>query len=114
MYNPLLGWFAVVLMAVGAYVLAVSSSEPPWLPIWWLGMGALTCAMYGFDKQQARADRGRVRERTLLVLNLIGGWLGGWIGMFTFRHKTQHGSFVLVQALSTLLHLGAYLWWVMR
>lgn len=99
-------------MAVGAYLVAVWFSL--WLLTWWLAMGAITCALYGFDKMQARSDGDRIAEKSLLLLNLAGGWMGGWIGMSTFRHKTLHTSFVLVQIVSTILHLGigigAYVW----
>lgn len=51
-------------------------------------------AMY-HDKRQARRGGWRVRERTLFLLALLGGGPGIWAGMYLFRHKTRHLSFVV-------------------
>ena len=47
------------------------------------------------DKWKARHNRWRIRERTLLLLAVIGGSVGAILGMTLFRHKTQHLRFWL-------------------
>ena len=50
------------------------------------------CAM-GIDKRRARHRRGRIPERTLFLMAVMGGTLGILLGMKAFRHKTRHNSF---------------------
>ncbi len=47
------------------------------------------------DKQKAKRDKRRVPEATLFLMALIGGSIGGIAGMYCFRHKTKHMSFVI-------------------
>jgi uncharacterized membrane protein YsdA (DUF1294 family) len=56
-------------------------------------------ALFGYDKNQARAGNWRVAESTLLVFALLGGIIGAWVGRHWFRHKTRKQPF------STLLYL---------
>lgn len=48
----------------------------------------------GIDKFKAKQGMWRTKEKTLFVIALIGGSIGSIIGMYTFRHKTKHNSFV--------------------
>lgn len=50
--------------------------------------------MMGIDKQKAIKGAFRIPEATLFVIAMIGGSIGSIIGMYTFRHKTRHFSFV--------------------
>ena len=47
------------------------------------------------DKRLAMRHQFRIRERTLLLLCLLGGSLGGLAAMLLFRHKTRHLKFTL-------------------
>jgi uncharacterized membrane protein YsdA (DUF1294 family) len=53
-----------------------------------------TIVMY-YDKANARKHKRRVPEKTLFLLSLVWGSLGIFLGMYIFRHKTKHPSFVL-------------------
>ncbi|MCQ2334625.1 MAG: DUF1294 domain-containing protein [Paludibacteraceae bacterium] len=53
-------------------------------------------AAYGADKYKAQHGQWRIPEKTLLGLALIGGAAGALAGMFTFRHKTKHLSFLIL------------------
>ena len=72
---------------------------------WWLlAINVATFAAYAWDKSMARRPGARrIRERTLWLLNLLGGVVGAWIGMLALRHKTQHRSFWMVQAACSVL-----------
>ena len=74
--------------------------------IWLAVASGITFLLYGVDKSQAKMKGWRVPEVVLHALALAGGFPGGWAGRSVFRHKTQKGFFVLVLALSTMLHLG--------
>ncbi len=51
-------------------------------------------ALMGIDKHKARKRAFRIPEATLFVVAIIGGSIGSIIGMYAFRHKTRHRSFV--------------------
>lgn len=44
---------------------------------------------------KGRKPRRRVPERTLFLIAALGGSVGVLAGMYLFRHKTKHWSFVL-------------------
>lgn len=46
------------------------------------------------DKRQAKKHRRRVPEKNLFLLATAYGSLGIFLGMYVFRHKTKHASFV--------------------
>ncbi len=51
-------------------------------------------ALMGIDKYKARKRAFRIPEATLFIIAVIGGSIGSILGMYTFRHKTRHRSFV--------------------
>lgn len=48
-----------------------------------------------YDKRQSRNSGWRVPEKNLFITAAIGGSIGIWAGMYLYRHKTKHLSFVL-------------------
>lgn len=68
-----------VILCVTAYVLLVNLTG--------------FCLM-GIDKRKAIKGAFRIPEATLFLVALIGGSIGSIAGMYTFRHKTRHFSFV--------------------
>ncbi|HYW09691.1 MAG TPA: DUF1294 domain-containing protein [Longimicrobium sp.] len=64
-----------------------------------IGYGALSCIaflLYRHDKNAAQAGRMRTRERTLHLIDLLGGWPGGLLAQDRFRHKTRKATFQFV------------------
>ena len=64
----------------------------------WIALGVwnlIVFLVYGLDKYKAKANRWRIRERTLFLLAILGGGIGAFLGMQVFRHKTQHRQFVI-------------------
>ena len=47
------------------------------------------------DKIKAKKNLWRIPEVTLFLVAAIGGSIGSILGMYTFRHKTIHVSFLL-------------------
>ena len=63
----------------------------------------------GIDKRRARRKAWRIPESTLFLIAVIGGSIGSIAGMYFFRHKTLHRTFVwgmpailIVQVLAVL------------
>ena len=59
----------------------------------------------GIDKKRARKNEWRVKERTLFLIAAFGGSIGSILGMYVFRHKTKHTSFVIGMPLILVLQL---------
>lgn len=77
------------------------------------GMSLCALAAYAWDKHAAgRPGARRVRERTLHLWALAGGFCGALAGQFGLRHKTRHPSFVIVAVLALAGHAGAWAWWL--
>ena len=51
-------------------------------------------ALMGIDKYKAKKRAFRIPEATLFIVAVIGGSIGSIAGMYIFRHKTRHRSFV--------------------
>ena len=68
-------------------------------------------ALYAWDKQAARRGAPRVRERTLHVAALLGGFTGTLAGQFMLRHKSRRLAFALVAWGALALHAGGWIWW---
>jgi uncharacterized membrane protein YsdA (DUF1294 family) len=62
-------------------------------------------AFMGIDKWKAKKRAWRIPESTLFLVALLGGALGSLIGMYTFRHKTRHASFVWGMPIILVLHI---------
>ena len=68
---------------------------------------SLVCfAYYGWDKRQSKNGGRRVPERTLHIMEFLGGWPGAMLGQQVFRHKTAKLSFLIVFSLLVVLHVA--------
>ncbi|MBS6397391.1 MAG: DUF1294 domain-containing protein [Clostridiales bacterium] len=74
-------------------------------------MNLLGFALMGIDKYKAKRHLWRIPEKTLFLTSLLGGSIGTLTGMYFFRHKTRHWSFVAGMPLILILHtaLAVYL-----
>jgi uncharacterized membrane protein YsdA (DUF1294 family) len=87
------GWFAIAAFA-GLYLLAALRWQVPHGVALFYGVSSLVCAVaYAQDKWAAQAGRWRVRESSLLLLGLVGGWPGAIVAQQLLRHKTRKPSF---------------------
>ncbi|WP_371381641.1 DUF1294 domain-containing protein [Sporomusa aerivorans] len=64
------------------------------------------------DKRRACKKEWRIRERTFFFIALFFGAAGVLSGMYTYRHKTRHWSFILGIPVLFLVNLiwGYILW----
>ena len=58
-------------------------------------VNALGFILMLIDKIKAKKNLWRIPEATLFLVAAIGGSIGSILGMYTFRHKTKHVSFLL-------------------
>ena len=60
----------------------------------------------GIDKSKARKQKWRIRESTLFIVAALGGSIGSITGMYAFRHKTKHTSFVVGMPLILFIQIA--------
>ena len=58
------------------------------------------------DKEYANTGEKRIRERTLLLVALMGGALGEYYAMYKFKHKTLHKNFLYIVPLAIVFHFA--------
>ena len=71
-------------------------------------MSLITLCAYGWDKREAIRGGPRIRERTLHLLELLGGWPGALIARTLFAHKRRKIWFSVVTASIIALHLAIW------
>lgn len=63
------------------------------LLVYYLMASLLSLVLYGFDKTSAEGGGWRVREDTLHLVDILGGWPGAYVAQQIFRHKTRKKAF---------------------
>ena len=57
------------------------------------------------DKIKAKKSHWRIPEKVLFLVAAVGGSIGSLAGMYIFRHKTKHFSFILGMPLILAVHV---------
>jgi peptide-methionine (R)-S-oxide reductase len=73
-------------------------------------MSVITFVAFYRDKRRAVKDRARTPEKTLHLLELLGGWPGALLGQRLLRHKSRKMSYRIVLGVITLLHISAWVY----
>lgn len=63
--------------------------------IYFIIMNLIAFSLMGIDKYKAIHHKWRIPEKTLFMSAIIGGSIGSILGMYTFRHKTKHTTFIV-------------------
>ncbi|NNU45232.1 DUF1294 domain-containing protein [Ramlibacter montanisoli] len=112
-------WWALLLMVTygsGLTWLAWQRQVP-----WWvlpasvlLNLGAFFA--YWHDKYAAQNGHWRIKEVTLHLWSLAGGWGGAWFAQQVLRHKSAKASFRTIYWSTVMTHCAAILgiWWFSR
>lgn len=96
---------ATLAWALAVHALAV------WVAWALLAVNVVTFIAYALDKRAARLGQWRIRERTLHLWSLAGGWPAAWWAQRVLRHKSSKAGFRRVYAVTVLLHgLAASAW----
>jgi uncharacterized membrane protein YsdA (DUF1294 family)/cold shock CspA family protein len=98
------------LFLAAVSVAAAVGKLPFAVPGIYLVASILALAAYGIDKSAARADRWRVREDTLHLFALLGGWPGALLAQRWFRHKTRKASFRFVFWITVIANCVTFGW----
>jgi uncharacterized membrane protein YsdA (DUF1294 family) len=61
--------------------------------------------LIGLDKYKSKRNKWRIKEITFYIFAALGGSVGVLAGMYFFRHKTKHPSFVFGLPLIIVLQL---------
>lgn len=80
--------------------------------VFYVVVSVIAYTVYAVDKKAAIKKRQRVREKSLHLLALAGGWPGAWFAQQRLRHKTQKTSFRLMFWMTVALNVGG-LWVLM-
>ena len=69
--------------------------DPYELILWRIvSLNALAFTLMGIDKYKSRHSSFRISEKSFFIISALGGSIGVLMGMYFFRHKTRHPSFV--------------------
>lgn len=80
--------------------------------IFYASVSVVTLGAYAWDKYASkRAGSPRIRERTLHLWSLAGGFVGAGLGQLWLRHKTRHPAFAIIALIAAGLHGGLWAWW---
>lgn len=85
-----------------------------WAIVYYALMSLVTLLLYAWDKRAAGRGSRRVRERTLHLWSLAGGFAGALVGQGWLRHKSRHLTFVATAWTALVLHALAWTWWFSR
>lgn len=102
------------MLVYGAALLWAASTKL--LPWWVLGASLLlnlaVFFVYWKDKYAAGTGQWRVKENTLHLGSLLGGWGGAWFAQQVLRHKSSKTSFLRVYWVTVAAHCAAVGWWL--
>lgn len=93
-----LGAWVLLCLLLGLPLLALC-----WLPLpWWMGAGGMlivstvTYGLYAHDKQQAVSQGWRIKESSLHLGELLGGWPGAFLAQRKLRHKCSKPAYQFI------------------
>lgn len=98
--------FLGFLLILPSFVFLKVSSEIGWIPIacYFFTVSLLTLLLNRSDKRRAKDDEWRIKEATLHLLELMGGWPTAYIVQRIIHHKTSKVRYQIWFWLIVLLH----------
>ena len=73
-------------------------------------MSLISFVLYALDKRAAERGLRRTAERTLHLIDLLGGWPGGLAAVYLLRHKSSKIRFKAILWLIIAAHAGLWLY----
>lgn len=90
---------------MNAIFITISDSFLSALAVYLLLVNLIGFVQMGVDKRRSIRHRWRIPEVQLFLVAAIGGSIGSLLGMYIFRHKTKHKSFVIGMPLILIVQL---------
>jgi uncharacterized membrane protein YsdA (DUF1294 family)/cold shock CspA family protein len=100
------GWAMLVLWGIWAGRLPMLTLAA--MPI----LNLMTFYVYWQDKHAAQTGRWRIKEDTLHLLGVLGGWPGAWFAHQILRHKSRKIEFQATYWATVLIHCAALVGWL--
>jgi len=103
---------ALVGLFIGVLLVLVHVGKLPLQILYvYAGLSVIAVAAYGLDKSAAVSGHRRIKETTLHLFGLVGGWPGALLAQNLFRHKSRKISFQIEFWITVVLNCGV-LWWI--
>jgi uncharacterized membrane protein YsdA (DUF1294 family) len=99
-------WIAALWFGV------VERRLPGWTPLVAIALNSGVFCAYWLDKYAAQKHQWRIKERTLHIMALLGGWPGAGLAQQILRHKSRKESFRQRFQLTVIAHWAAWLAWL--
>lgn len=97
-----LGWVLLLVLPIAG---GIHDGFHWWvIPAWYAVASVVAWCLYASDKRRAREGLWRVKETTLHLTEILGGWPGAFLAQRKFRHKTVKRSFQGAFWLAVLIH----------
>lgn len=77
-----------------------------WIIAWYIAASTVGFAAMCLDKSRARSSQRRIPERTLHLIELLGGWPGVVVAMLMTRHKARKWSYYTLTGIIAALHIS--------
>lgn len=90
-------------------MLAIAWKVPHGVGIGYLVLSTVCFVAYAADKSAARSGAWRIRENTLLLLGLLGGWPGAVLAQQWLRHKSAKPSFRNAFWLTVVVNIALFM-----
>lgn len=100
---------AIVFLAIVA-ACAFSGMLPLEVLLVYLGTSLLSFIVYAWDKNSAQRGAWRIKESTLHLLGLLGGWPGAMVAQQVLRHKSAKEEFRFVFWLTVIVNCAILIW----
>lgn len=81
--------------------------------IYFVIINILGFVIMGIDKNRAKKNLWRVKEKTLFLIAGIGGSVGSILGMRYFRHKTKHLKFTIGMPFLLFIHICILIYFIL-
>jgi uncharacterized membrane protein YsdA (DUF1294 family)/cold shock CspA family protein len=101
-----IAWVFSVLVGLAAFDGWLS----PFVPALYLAASVFAFVAYGFDKGAAERNVWRIKESTLHLFGLVGGWPGAVVAQRYFRHKSSKSSFQFVFWTTVVINCAVLGW----
>ena len=95
-----------VALFIGLFFAALLQRLPMGSLLYYAVLSLITYIAYALDKSAAQKGGWRIKESSLHLLSLLGGWPGAMLAQQQLRHKSSKRSFRVVLWLTVLINLG--------